>query len=170
MTSRTWSEWLEFPVDVYLDARHRNWVLAEETGDVVFVAARGVVLVHRHRAEHVANALAAVARERITSPTPSPVLATPPATSTCRRAQAQTMTARSSSGRRDVLAWLGIVAGAAVYVAALAFPLDDPALVVALMLMLRGGRLIRAPGTLAVAVPADQRGQEEHHAYRPGCG
>jgi hypothetical protein len=62
------------------------------------------------------------------------------------------------------------VAGAAVYVAALAFPLDDPALVVALMLMLRGGRLIRAPGTLAVAVPADQRGQEEHHAYRPGCG
>jgi hypothetical protein len=160
MTSRTWSEWLEFPVDVYLDARHRNWVLAEETGDVVFVAARGVVLVHRHRAEHVANALAAVARERITSPTPSP----------CRRAQAQTMTARSSSGRRDVLAWLGIVAGAAVYVAALAFPLDDPALVVALMLMLRGGRLIRAPGTLAVTVPAEQTGQEEHHAYRPGCG
>jgi hypothetical protein len=36
---------------------------------------------------------------------------------------------------------LGIVAGAAVLVGALAVPLDDPALVVALMLALRGGRL-----------------------------
>jgi hypothetical protein len=35
--------------------------------------------------------------------------------------------------------WLGIVTGAAVLVAALAVPLDDPALVVALMLELRGG-------------------------------
>lgn len=37
---------------------------------------------------------------------------------------------------------LGILAGAAVFVAALAVPLDDPALVVALMLCMRGGRLI----------------------------
>jgi len=38
--------------------------------------------------------------------------------------------------------WLGIVAGAAVFGAARAVPLDDPALVAALMLGLRGGRLI----------------------------
>ena len=37
---------------------------------------------------------------------------------------------------------LGIAAGAAVFVAALAVPLDDPALAVALMLGFRGGRLI----------------------------
>ena len=43
-----------------------------------------------------------------------------------------------------MLRWLGILAGAAVFVAALAVPLDDPALVVALMLAVRGGRLIRA--------------------------
>jgi hypothetical protein len=36
--------------------------------------------------------------------------------------------------------WLGIVAGATVFVAALVLPLDDPALVVALMLALRGGQ------------------------------
>jgi hypothetical protein len=36
------------------------------------------------------------------------------------------------SRRRDVLGWLGIVAGATVFVAALAVPLDDAALVVAL--------------------------------------
>jgi hypothetical protein len=38
------------------------------------------------------------------------------------------------------LGWLDIVAGAAVFVAALAVPLDGPALVVALMLAARGGR------------------------------
>jgi hypothetical protein len=35
--------------------------------------------------------------------------------------------------------WLGIVAGAAVFVGALAVPLDDPALLPALVLALRGG-------------------------------
>jgi hypothetical protein len=38
--------------------------------------------------------------------------------------------------------WLGIVAGAAVFVATLGVPLDDPALVVAVMLALRGRGLI----------------------------
>jgi hypothetical protein len=38
--------------------------------------------------------------------------------------------------------WLGIVAGAAVFVAALAVPLDDPALVVALVIGLRASRKI----------------------------
>jgi hypothetical protein len=41
-----------------------------------------------------------------------------------------------------VRGWLGIVAGAAVFVAALVLRLDDPALVMALVLGLRGGRLI----------------------------
>jgi hypothetical protein len=35
---------------------------------------------------------------------------------------------------------LGILAGAAVFVAALAVPLDDPALVMALVIAVRGGR------------------------------
>jgi hypothetical protein len=43
---------------------------------------------------------------------------------------------------RNILGWLGIVAGAVVFVAALALSLDDPALVVALAIELRGGRLI----------------------------
>jgi hypothetical protein len=42
----------------------------------------------------------------------------------------------------DILGWLGIGAGAAVFVAALLLSLDDPALVVALAIGLRGGRLI----------------------------
>jgi hypothetical protein len=148
MTSRTWSEWLEFPVDVYLDARHPNWVLSEEMGDVVFVSGRGVVLVHRHRAEHVANTLAPVAGHRtFTPPPPAPsrVRATAPAAATCRTTQDQTATARSSSGRRDVLACLGIVAGAAVYVAALTVPLDDAGLLLALMLKLRGAVTMYGP-------------------------
>jgi hypothetical protein len=43
-----------------------------------------------------------------------------------------------------VLGWLGIVAGAAVLVVTLAVPLYDPALVMAVALGLRGGRLILA--------------------------
>jgi hypothetical protein len=48
----------------------------------------------------------------------------------------------SASGRRDIRGWLGIGAGAAVFVAALVLQLDDPVLIVALMLTLRGGRTI----------------------------
>jgi hypothetical protein len=33
--------WLEIATGVYLDHRHRNWVLAEEMGDVVFIATSG---------------------------------------------------------------------------------------------------------------------------------
>jgi hypothetical protein len=43
------------------------------------------------------------------------------------------------STRRAACGWLGIAAGAAVFVAALALSLDDPALVLALMLAVRGG-------------------------------
>ena len=51
------SPWLELCVDVYLDRRHHNWVLAEDLGDVMFISERGVVLVHRERAEDIAVAL-----------------------------------------------------------------------------------------------------------------
>jgi hypothetical protein len=56
-TIRRTSMWLEIATNAYLDHRHRIWVLAEELGDVVFVADRAVVLVHRERAEHIARAL-----------------------------------------------------------------------------------------------------------------
>jgi hypothetical protein len=46
------------------------------------------------------------------------------------------------SRSREVLGWLGILAGAAVFVAAPAVPLDGPALVVALVIGVRGGRAI----------------------------
>ena len=45
---------------------------------------------------------------------------------------------------QDALGWLGILAGAAVFVAARAVPLDDPALVVAVAIVMWGGRLILA--------------------------
>jgi hypothetical protein len=63
---------------------------------------------------------------------------------------------KATSRWRDVRGWLVILAGAAVFVAALAVPLDDPALVVALMLALRGGRLALdlRPATVAES-PAD---------------
>jgi hypothetical protein len=51
-------------------------------------------------------------------------------------------TERSSTRWRDIAGGIGIVAGAVVFVAALAVPLDDPALVVALAVGLWGGRLV----------------------------
>jgi hypothetical protein len=50
-----------------------------------------------------------------------------------------------SVGHRNVLGWLGIVAGAAVFVTALAVRLDDPALVMALGLLARGARTVYVP-------------------------
>jgi hypothetical protein len=49
---------------------------------------------------------------------------------------------RVASRWRDVCGWFGIATGAAMFVTALVVPLDDPALVVALMLAVRGGRTI----------------------------
>jgi hypothetical protein len=40
--------------------------------------------------------------------------------------------------------WLSIAAGAAVFVGVLAMTFDDPALVVAMALLIRGGRLTLA--------------------------
>jgi hypothetical protein len=143
---RTASEWLEIHVDVYLDARQRTWLSSEETGDVIFVSMRGVVLVHRERAQPIAAAFAAVAGRLITPPpTPrSTMRATAAAARTRGRGQPHATTARIGSRRSDVRGWLAIVAGAAVFVAALAVPLDDPALVAALALGVRGGRTILA--------------------------
>ena len=56
-------EWYEVPTNTYLDHRYQNWLLAEEFGDVVFVPARGIVLVHRERAEHITRELGIVARD-----------------------------------------------------------------------------------------------------------
>jgi hypothetical protein len=38
-------EWCEVSANTYLDRRYPNWLLAEEFEDVIFVPARGVVLV-----------------------------------------------------------------------------------------------------------------------------
>jgi hypothetical protein len=63
-TIRSMGPWLQIATNAYVDHRHRNWVLAEELGDVIFVLARGVVLVHRQRAEHIARALGLVLGSR----------------------------------------------------------------------------------------------------------
>jgi hypothetical protein len=146
------SKWWEFPPDVYLDRRHRNWVVAEELGDVRFVAGAAVVLVHRERARHIADALGAgpdVARldELVARPAAAPrepVRRPAPSAGGLARGAARTLIARITSRARAILGGLGIVAGAAVFVTALVLPLDDPALVVALMLAVRGGRMILA--------------------------
>jgi hypothetical protein len=143
---RRTTDWLEFSTNTYLDHRHRNWVMAEELGDVVFVAQRGVVLVHRERAEHIARALRwrpeATVPERAfaLSTTPTRPLAPDIATAT----KSPTVIVTAPSRWRTACGWLGILAGAAVFVAALAVGLDDPALVVAVMLALRGGQFTLA--------------------------
>ena len=98
-------------------------------GDAVFV--------HRERAEHIAraligggdvlvieDALALPPRSRVgvtrqSPPQPRPLITEP-----------------RSTRWRDIVGLLGIVAGAAVFVAALAVPLDDPTLFLALVLAL----------------------------------
>jgi hypothetical protein len=139
--SRT-TDWLEFSTNTYLDHRHRNWVMAEELGDVVFVAARGVILVDRDRAEHIARALGwrpeVMVREQ-TFALQAMTTTRPPALGIAT-VKAPLVIANASSRWRAACGWLGIAAGVAVFVGALAVPLDDPALVVALMLALRGGQ------------------------------
>jgi hypothetical protein len=149
-TIRRTGPWLEFATDAYLDHRHRNWLLAEELGDVIFVAARDVVLVHRERAEHIARALGGGPDVAQLDLVPLPASTPPeparlPAPRPVRQAtesKPPVVIGRTSSRWRHACGWLGIAAGAAILVAALALPLDDPALVVALMLEVRGGRPI----------------------------
>lgn len=108
--------------------RYRNWVISEDQGDVLFVPESHVVLVHRVSAEHIVRALGAVPL----APAPRP----------CGNPHVPVADTATTSRWREIYGWLGIVAGAAVLVAALAVPLDDPALVVALMLAVRGGQTI----------------------------
>ncbi len=143
------SEWWEFPPDVYLDHRHRSWVPSEEQADVRFVSGADVVLVHRERARHIADALGAgpdVARLEDLVALPAPReprhRPAPPADARAREAAPPAIVGRATRRRRGIVGGLGIVAGAVVFVTALALPLDDPALVVALMLAVRGGQTI----------------------------
>jgi hypothetical protein len=144
---RAGPEWQRFPADAYLDHRHRNWVISEELGDVRFVSDAGVVLVHRERAEHIARALlgGSNALVRALPARTAPATARLPSSLVVGHAREAASSMEIINARtrwRDILGWLGIVAGAVVFVAALALSLDDPALVVALALELRGGRLI----------------------------
>jgi hypothetical protein len=150
-TFRGNSDWCEFDADTYLDQRHPNWVLAEHFGDVIFVTERRVVLVHRDRAEHIARALgwrrqAAVPEQAFALPRTfalPPVTPAPPSAPVIVTAVTSPIAMVKATSRwRTACGWLGIMAGAAVFVATLALRLDDPALVVALMLGMRGGRLI----------------------------
>jgi hypothetical protein len=165
-------EWWQFAADVYLDHRHRNWTMTEETGAVRFIPIARVVLVHRTRARHIAEALGAGPEiERLEAlvtlpaparPEPGP-LPPPSAVDPAGQAPTPAVTTRTTRCWRDVVGWLGMVAGAAVFLAALAVPLDDPALVVALMLAVRSGRMIldggpstrppREPGMLSRRAP-----------------
>jgi hypothetical protein len=136
LTTPPRSPWLELSVDTYLDRRHRNWVLAEGLGDVVFISERGVVLVHRKRAEGIAAALLggrdvlmledALALPAKTPPEPARRPAPPPA-DPARVKQSLSADTRTSRWR-DIWGWLAIMAGVAVLVTALAVPLDDAGL------------------------------------------
>ncbi len=143
-------EWCEVPTNTYLDHRYQNWLLAEEFGDVVFVPARGIVLVHRERAEHITRELGIVARDArvFASPPrlqPAP-LPRPRAVAPVHRVPLAPISSHAPSRWGDVRGWAGLVAGAAVFVTALVVPLDDPALVVALLIGVRGGRVILGLG------------------------
>ena len=150
MTPFTADEWREFSSDLYLDRRHRNWVLAEDVGDVVFISERGVVLVHRKRAASIAAALLGgrdvlMLEDALALPArtpPEPVR--PPAPPTAAPARdPQSLAADTRTSRwRDICGRLSLVAGVAVLVAALAVPLDDAGLALAAALVVRGGRLI----------------------------
>ena len=133
------NEWCEVAADRYQDQRHRNWELAEEFGDVVSVPERGVVLVHRVRAEHIARALGMYPEEPDPAP-PRPVRMR--LTRTSVPAPLPVVETKATSRWRDLRGWLVVPAGAAVFVAALVLALDDPALMVAAMLLLRGALMI----------------------------
>ena len=146
------SAWWRFPANAYLDHRHRNWVVAEELGDVIFVASAYVVLVHREHAQHIAEALlggrdVVLLDHVIAVParTPSKLvrLPAPSVVGHAREAARPVEIINARSRWRNILGWFGIVGGAAIFVAALALPLDDPALMVALALVVRGSGLIR---------------------------
>jgi hypothetical protein len=59
------------------------------------------------------------------------------------------------------------VGGVAVFVMALAVPMDDAALLLALVLALRGGRLVLDTEAATVADSSPTPGRQ-HHEHRPG--
>jgi len=170
-------DWQSFPADVYLDHRHRNWIISEQLGDVRFRSRARVVLVHRQRAEHIVRALpgdggetrpGAVRAPAPMSPAPARLPSIParrasvPARLPSRPARRPVQTATSLSGPsrspwRDLWGWTGIAAGAAVFVAALAIPLDDASLLLALALTLRGGRQILDASVTSLVPNRDAR-------------
>jgi hypothetical protein len=164
-------DWQSFPPDVYLDHRHRNWIISEELGDVRFWSRARVVLVHRQRAEHIVRALLgaadatrpdAVLSRAPMAPIPARLPSIParlpsvparlPSMSACRPVQTAPGLSRprrhiaanveTRSPWRDLWGWVGIAAGAVMFVVALVIPLDDASLLLALALTLRGGRQI----------------------------
>jgi hypothetical protein len=169
------SDWERFAADAYLDHRHRNWLISEEMGDVRFQPEAGVVLVHRVRAEHIVRELGTAARAVQILTVPALSVHTPAAVVPAARVRAvQARAARTlrvttlpaspgalarrsadSAAPRAVTAHarrrflgggFGLVLGATLFVVALAIRLDDAALLLALALLLRGGRLILEDG------------------------
>lgn len=142
------TRWLKVPLDLYLDQRHPNWVLAEEFGDVKFSGE--VVFVHRERAEHVARTLlggrevlmleAALALPARTPPQPLRLPA-PPAAGPAR--ESQSLAAETGTSRwRGIWGWFVFLAGAAMLLATLVVPFDDAGLMMAAALVMRGGLTI----------------------------
>jgi hypothetical protein len=150
------SDWERFATDAYLDHRHRNWILSEEMGDVRFQPEAGVVLVHRVRAEHIVRELVANTRPvrvratRVLPATTPPArmrpvpMPAPRSPHTAPRSPHMAPPSGVVGHDRWRVLWglLGLGAGATVFVAALAIRLDDSALLLALAMLLRGGRLI----------------------------
>jgi hypothetical protein len=93
-------------------------------GDVVFIAARGGVAVHRYRAQHIVNALGPRVRQPIalavTTSSSAPVRATAAAATARHQVQTHATTARISNCGRHLLGGWASRRGPAVYVAALA--------------------------------------------------
>ena len=179
-------DWQSFPADVYLDHRRRNWIVSEELGDVRCRSRARVVLVHRQRAEHIVRALLGGADttrpDAMLAPAPTPPASarllsipaglpsaparlpsmparrpvqTAPGPSRPRRHIAANVETRSPW--RDLWGWVGIAAGAVMFVAALAMPLDDASLLLALALTLRGGRQILDASVTSLVPNQDAR-------------
>ena len=145
---RTAPQWWQIPADVYLDHRRLSWALAEERGDVRCRPTADIVLVHRQRAPHVAEALlggrdVVVLEEALALPARTPPLPVrlPPSPAAGPARKSQSLAADTRTTRlRGIWGSLDIMAGVAVLVAALLVPLDDAGLALAAALVLRGGR------------------------------
>jgi hypothetical protein len=144
------------PADVYLDHQRLSWALAEQRGNIRCRTAADIVLVHhQRRAPHVAEALlggrdvvvldVVVLKEALALParTPPEPLHLPPSPTAGPSRESRALSAGTRTSRsREIWGWLGLTAGVAVLVTALAVPLNDSGLALAAALVLRGGRMI----------------------------